>query len=78
MSSDDARPWSQYMLEVYFGRPQMALRSFYVDEVEKEAREKLKDYKGASLPAAGPRAPSRSPAARRVPVCLWERRELLS
>ncbi|KIP02707.1 hypothetical protein PHLGIDRAFT_32097 [Phlebiopsis gigantea 11061_1 CR5-6] len=49
MSSDDARPWSQYMLEVYFGRPQMALRSFYVDEVEKEAREKLKDYKDAFL-----------------------------
>ena len=77
MSSDNARPWSQYMLEIYFGRPQMALKSFYVDEVEKEAREKLKDYKGAAHSVAGHRAPY-SPVSRRVPLCVWERRKLLS
>lgn len=47
MSSDGAKPWSAYMLETYIGRQPLALQSFYVDEVEKEAREKLKDHKSA-------------------------------
>ncbi|GJE92619.1 FMN-dependent alpha-hydroxy acid dehydrogenase [Phanerochaete sordida] len=47
--TDAKKSWSSYMLDIYLERKPLALPSFYFDDIEREAREKLKDRQDAFL-----------------------------
>lgn len=66
--SDSSKPWSAYMLDTYIERKPLAVPSFYFDDLEREAREKLKDRQDAFLYVFG--------SAGNCSAERWNRREL--
>ena len=86
-SPSGEKSWSSSMLEIYIEKKKPALPSYYLDELENAAREKLKDRRGERPEPARcrpPRAPlssssssSHTQHARRIPLRLRQRGQLL-